>query len=136
MRRLSTTNPESYRKQLFSSLGIPFVPYNINIPYSEEQAELNRFKYAQGQVSSAIKSGSATPIAGLNLVPYLDELYTPEQLQAIIQEMTGQQQQVSLPGLSAPESIKTTTPKKTAKKGAALLGAQQAEQFQQSQQAQ
>jgi hypothetical protein len=128
MRRLATTNPEGYRKQLFSSLGIPFVPYSVNVPYSEEQAELNRFKYAQGQVSSAMKSGSIGPVSNLNLVPYLDELYTPQQLQSIIQQMTGQQQTVALPGLKGPESIKTTTPKKTAKKGAAQVGLEQAEQ--------
>jgi hypothetical protein len=133
MRTLAATNSTNYRRQLFSSLGLPYVPYNVNIPYSAEQAELNRFKYAQGQVAQTMKSGDISSIKNLNLVPYLDQLYTPDQLQAIIQQMTGQAQQVSLPGLVGPESIKAISVKPKVVKGAAQLGAQQAEQYQQAQ---
>jgi len=120
MRRLAATNPTNYRRQLFSSLGIPFVPYTVNVPYAAEKAELNRYKYAQQEVSQAVKSGDASYVANLNLVPYQGQLYTPNELQQILDQMRA----VTPKGYS-PKSVSKYKPKKASPilEGQQALGA-------------
>ena len=115
MRRLAATNPTSYRKQLFATLGIPFVPFDINLPYAKETSEMARFRAAQAGVAASVKSGSTSGISGLQLVPYQDQMLTPAQLQAQLNQQSQTFTQNALPGTSPKAVTPVHTTKSTVK---------------------
>jgi hypothetical protein len=73
-RLLKASNPTAYRQHVFSSLGIPFVPYKVNVAQEMARAEKDRYLVAQQAVSEAEKSGDTSTIRQMAQVPWKSHL--------------------------------------------------------------
>jgi hypothetical protein len=70
IRRLKASGDQSaYRRQLFSSLGIPFVPYKVSASLELARGERARYTAAKTAVDTAVKGGDLTALESMPWVP-------------------------------------------------------------------
>lgn len=98
IRRLKATDPTGYRRQLLSSLGIPFVPYNVNIPQELTKQQRNLIQVASQRVSEATRQdGSTTELRRYNVVPWQGKLVSGTGLANIIDQLHNASDQSGVP---------------------------------------
>ena len=107
MKQLKASNPDAYRRQLFSSLNLTFYPSTVNVPFEQEKTQMHLFQAAQNAVNLALKTGNYGDLARYNLAPFQGTLVTPDQLQ---QYATGIQQQAQTNPALANVSAKAVIP--------------------------
>jgi hypothetical protein len=98
-RNLKISDPEAYKHRVYTALGIPFGPEEINVPAKVEAAQMKRYKDAQTSINQAIQSGdfskakrySSVPIPSL-LQRYFGNLQyaTPGQIEQIYRALQAQ----------------------------------------------
>lgn len=84
MRNLKATNPRAYERQLYSALGIPFIPTEYNVAEARAKGEVKRYKAAQGAVSSSLR-GSSKALEGYDTVPFNGQFVDAQQLQRVLE---------------------------------------------------
>lgn len=90
MRYLKKYDPSSYRSTLWSELNIPLAYVNINLPYTEEKQEIARYQAAKSAVTSSESTGDFSSAEQFNLVPYNNQLVSPETLANEFNSLTKQ----------------------------------------------
>jgi hypothetical protein len=83
MRRLKATNSAAYQATLYSQLNLPGIlapPVEVNLPYVQERAEIDRYKVAESAVTKYTEGkASADVLRSFSYVPYQGQYYTPDQ---------------------------------------------------------
>jgi hypothetical protein len=74
MRSLQKTNPQAYRRQLFSLLNVPFAPQVYNPAASAERMARNKLRVSQQDVAAALKSGHLDALARYDTIPVPSKL--------------------------------------------------------------
>lgn len=74
MRRLKKYSPEGYRRQLLSSMNLPFTTSETNVFDARASAETNRYRAAQKVVTQAWQTGNTTELKRWQLVPWQGQL--------------------------------------------------------------
>lgn len=96
MRVLKRSNPAAYRSMLYSQLNLPGIlspPIDVNLPYVEERAEMDRYKAAQQAVSTGEKGqvpNAWSKAEQFQLVPYQGKYVDPNQLAAYWKSLEAQ----------------------------------------------
>lgn len=90
LKRLKEANPGAYRRQLFSSLNLPFAVSQVNIPGERARAERNRYKGAQTAISGAVRSGNYSEANRYDVAPFRGELTPVSEIQKTIEGLRGQ----------------------------------------------
>jgi len=103
MRALAKNNPSGYRRQLLSSLNMPFETTRMNLPYERAKNAMNEFKVAQAAVAEARKTGDWSKAEQFTNVPFDKSLHDPHQLAALWQKE--RQQLGPLPEGVSPEAV-------------------------------
>lgn len=83
LRDMKVTNPDAYRRQLFSVLGIPFVPYNYNLAEIRGKTQMSRYRVAGQAASQAQINNRFEEAKRFNLVPFMGELVNPRILESV-----------------------------------------------------
>jgi hypothetical protein len=68
-KNLARTDPNAFRKRLYTSLGIPFGPTTENIPLDIQRQQTKRYKDADSAASAAIQSGDFSHAKQYSYVP-------------------------------------------------------------------
>jgi hypothetical protein len=101
MKQLKKSNPQAYRRALFSQLNLPFAWGKVNVPFEQAKAEMNRYRAAQMAVTSATKAGGSFGQANrYNLVPYGGTLVDPRALQQYWQTLNAELAKAGMQGVS------------------------------------
>lgn len=82
-RQLKAQNDGAYRQNLFSTLGIPLVPYKINVATEQAKEQKDMYLLAQQTVNEAQKTGDTTQLKAQNLVPWKGHLVPGPSLAAL-----------------------------------------------------
>jgi len=107
-RNLRKTDPAGYAKTIFESLGLPFMPEQVNIKQIAAKNEIDRYQQAAQAALNAWQSGDFGPIAGYPTVPdplQPDYNITPMALEALYRNAlaaTGQPPSEVVPSIPAP----------------------------------
>jgi hypothetical protein len=89
---LSKANPTEFSKKVFESLGLPFMPQQLNLRQMAARAEIDRYKQASAVAYDVASTGNTAALAGYpanaQLPDPLNTQYnvTPEYLRALSQE--------------------------------------------------
>jgi hypothetical protein len=107
-RNLRKTDPSGFAKTVFESLGLPFMPEQINVRQIAAKNEIDRYQQAAQAAANAWQSGDFSQIAGYPTVPdpmQADYNITPLALETIYRNAlaaTGQPPSEIVPSLPAP----------------------------------
>jgi len=95
-RNLKVSDPEAFQHRVYTTLGIPFGPEQINIPLKVETAQMKRYRDADTAINQAVQTGdfssakryAATPIPSLLRRYFPGMTYaTPQQIEAVYQAL-------------------------------------------------
>jgi hypothetical protein len=93
-RNLAKTNPNSFARQIFGALNIPFAQVqHLNLKQIAARQEIDRYRSASQAATQAWQSGQFDALSGYGAVPnplQLDYNISPAQLQAIYQAALAQ----------------------------------------------
>ena len=108
-KNLARTDPNAFRKRLYTSLGIPFGPSTENIPLDIQRQQTKRYKDADTAASTAIQSGDFSRAKQYDYVPipslmqqffpghrYVD----PDTLETVYNQIRGQLNAAGQSGVS------------------------------------
>lgn len=115
-RSMARYSPDSYQKQLWNMLNMPFVPNIVNVPYYQEITEMRRFRAAQAAVTAVERDPSAANVAKLmewNAVPFNNTLISPQSLAAYYTAVQAAMDKAHRPGI-APKAVLPTPPRRPA----------------------
>ena len=107
-RNLRKTDPAGFAKSIFESLGLPFMPQQVNVRQLAATNEIDRYQQASQDALNAWQSGDFSSIAGYPTVPdplQPDYNITPMALEALYNNAlaaTGQPPSEVVPSLPAP----------------------------------
>lgn len=88
LKRLKATDPISYRRQLFSALGIPFIPYQESIPKAQSRQQKALVEAARATVSRSTSKGASTrDLRRYPIVPWNGQLVPGEGLANLIDSL-------------------------------------------------
>lgn len=98
LKRLKATDPVSYRRQLYSALGIPFVPYQESIPKAQARQQKALTEAARAVVSrSTRKDASTRDLRRYPIVPWEGQLVSGEGLANLIDKLHSVSDQTGIP---------------------------------------
>jgi hypothetical protein len=106
-RNLKITDPEAYKKRVFTAFGLPFAPIPVNRPEKVETTQMKRYRDASQSISEAIRTGDfskakrydSVPVPSL-LQPFLGNATyaTPEQIQRAYEVLKSQMDKIGIQG--------------------------------------
>lgn len=123
LRDMKTTNPEAYRRQLFSVLGIPFVPYNYNLAEIRGKTQMSRYRVAGQAASQAQITGRFGEAERFNLIPFMGELVNPRALESVWGPAAERLKNTPLSKQIGPVSPKAVLPRRSGKRPTLLTPA-------------
>lgn len=98
VRRLKATDPSAYRKQLFNSLGLNFIPYNVNVPVEVTKNQKNLLRVAEARVSGATRQdGSTRELRRFENVPWQGEIVPASALSDLIDQLHDESKRTGVP---------------------------------------
>jgi hypothetical protein len=77
-RNLKITDPEAYKKRVYTAFGLPFAPIPVNKPEKIETTQMKRYADASASVGEAIRTGDFSKAKRYDAVP------TPSLLRAYL----------------------------------------------------
>jgi hypothetical protein len=92
-RQLKAQNDGAYRQNLFSTLGIPFVPYKINVATEQAKHQKDLYLVAQQAVNEAEKTGDTSQLKAMGEVPWKGHLVPGPSLAALFDWYTANYKQ-------------------------------------------
>lgn len=87
MRNLKATNPQAYERQLYSALGLPAIPTEYSVPKARAKGEIDRYRSAAGKVSTALRSGNAEALEGMDIVPFQGQFVSADLIKQILEKL-------------------------------------------------
>lgn len=87
LRSLRQTNPDAYRRALFSALNIPFAWGKVSLSEIRGKAEVARFNAAQRALATGEKTGNFSQAEQFPVVPFRGQLVPPEQVASSWQQL-------------------------------------------------
>lgn len=104
IRNMKRYSPEAYRRDLFSSLNLPFSVANVNLPQTAARYAQNTFEVAQNAVSNAMRTGDTQELRKYDMVPFRGQMLPASTLADFIDRLQGR-----LPSNIAPAAIMPRT---------------------------
>jgi hypothetical protein len=68
-RNLKLTDPQAYKRRVYTSFGIPFAPSTVNVPRTVETTQMKRYTDAQQSIAEAIRTGDFSKAKRYKVVP-------------------------------------------------------------------
>jgi hypothetical protein len=108
-RNLKVSDPQAFQHRVYTTLGIPFGPEQINIPLKVETAQLKRYRDADTAINQAVQTGdfssakryASVPVPSL-MKPYFGGVTyaTPGQIETVYQLLAAKYAPQNLSGAS------------------------------------
>lgn len=98
LKRLKATDPVGYRRQLFSALGVPFVPYQESISKAQSRQQKAITEAARATISrSTRQNGSTRDLRRYAVVPWQGQIVSGEGLANLIDRLHSVSSQSGIP---------------------------------------
>jgi hypothetical protein len=108
-RNLKISDPQAFQHRVYTTLGIPFGPEQMNIPLKVETAQLKRYRDADTAINQAMQSGDFTsakryasvPVPSM-MKPYFGQITyaTPGQIETVYNALVAEYAPVNPQGAS------------------------------------